>query len=132
MNNEKGNREIEERALDALLTAAFKLDFPEVISDEAAEIFFQSPARLSPEDKALCESWGDEFIAKIIEGKNVDSIEEHQQSSVDEGLKQELYAMNRDKDGNGLDEETRRKIDEERKKALDEEESKDKDQNDES
>lgn len=127
-----GNCEIEKRALDALLAAAFKLDFPEVISDEDAAKIFQSPVHLSPEDKALCESWGEGFIEKIIEGKNDDFIGGDQQSSVDEGLKQELYAMNRDKDGDGLDEETRHKIDEERKKALDEEESKDKDQNDES
>lgn len=123
---------VDNKALEALLAAAFRLDLPEEISDEEAEKLFEQPVRLSPEIKAACDSWGTDFIDKLIEGQKTSSDKYQQDILVDEQLEQEYYAMNRDKDGDGLDEETRRKIDEERKKALDEEESKDKDQNDES
>lgn len=123
------NISIDERALEALLVAAFRLDFPGEISDEEAEKFFQQPALLSSEDKAACESWGTEFIGKLIKGQKTSSEKRQQDISVDQQLEQEYFVMNRDKNGNGLDKETRRKIDEERKKTLEEEEDKDKDQN---
>lgn len=122
----------DERALEALLAAAFRLDFPEDISDEEAKRIFDQPAQLSPELKNACESWGTDFIDKLIKGQKTSSEKHQQDISVDQELEQDYFAMNcdfamnRDKDGNGLDEETRRKIDEERKKALDEEEKKDK------
>lgn len=128
--NKKNNTD--ERALEALLAAAFRLDFPEEISDEEAEKIFQQPARLPPEIKTASNSWGTSFIDKLIEGQKTSSEKHPQDISVDEQLAQENFVMNRDKDGDGLDDETRRKIDEERKKALEEEEGKDKDQNNES
>lgn len=118
-----------EKALEALLAAAFRLDFPEELSDEQAEKFFQQPARLSKEDKEAINSWGTDFIDKLIEGQKTTSDKHQQDITVKEELVQESFAMNRDKNGEGLDEETYRKIDEERKKALEEEE---KNQNNES
>ena len=132
MSNIKNNIDKDERALEALLAAAFRLDFPEEISGEQAEKFFQQPVRLSKEDKEEIDSWGTDFIDKLIEGHKTTSKKTQQDIIVNEELEQEYIAMNRDKDGNGLDEETRRKIDEERKKALEEEEKKNDNQNNES
>ena len=131
MANTNDNVNKDERALEALLAAAFRLDFPEKPSDEQVEKFFQQSARLSPEDKKACNSWGIDFIEKLIDGQKITSNKHQQDIVVNEELALEYSAMGRDKDGNGLDEETRRKIDEERKKALEEEENKDNDQNDE-
>lgn len=124
MTNTNDNIDKDERALEALLAAAFRLDFPEEISDEQAQKFFQKPARLSKEDKEAINAWGTDFIEKLIEGQKTTSDKPQQDIIVNEELEQEYIAMNRDKDGNGLDEETRRKIDEERKKAIEEEENK--------
>jgi len=132
MTETNDNISKDEKALEALLTAAFRLDFPEELSDEQAEKFFQQPARLSKEDKEAINSWGTNFIDKIIEGQKTTSDKHKQDIKVNEELVQESFAMNRDKNGNGLDEETQRKIDAERKKALEEEENKDNNQNNES
>ena len=132
MNNTNENIDKAERALEALLAAAFRLDFPEELSDEQAEKYFQKPAKLSKEDKEAVRSWGTDFIEKLIEGQKTISNEPQKDNIFNEELEQEYIAMNRDKDGNDLDEETRRKIDEERKKALEEEEKKDNDQDNES
>ena len=121
MTETNDNISKDEKALEALLTAAFRLDFPEELSDEQAEKFFQQPARLSKEDKEAINSWGTDFIGKIIEGQKTTSDKNQQDITVNEELVQESFAMNRDKNGDGLDEETQRKIDEERKKALEEE-----------
>ena len=129
MTETNDNISKDEKALEALLAAAFRLDFPEELSDEQAEKFFQQPARLSKEDKEAINSWGTNFIGKLIEGQKTTSDKHQQDITVKEELVQESFAMNRDKNGDGLDEETHRKIDEERKKALEEEE---KNQNNES
>ena len=121
MTNPSDNVGKNERALEAFLAAAFRLNFPDEISDEQAERFFQQPARLSNEDKEAVDSWGSDFIEVLLEGRTPVSDERPQDIEVNEELAQEYFAMNRDKDGKGLDEETRRKIDEERKKALEEE-----------
>jgi len=126
MNNLNDNINKDEKAMDALLAAAFRLNFSEEISNEQAEKYFQQPARLSKEDREAIESWGTDFIEKLIEGQKTISDESQQDIEVNEELEQEYIAMNRDKDGNDIDEETRRKIDEERTKAL-EEENKDND-----
>lgn len=132
MSSENNNINKDERALEALLAAAFRLGFPEEISDEKAEKFFQQPAQLSKEDKEVINSLGTDFIDKLIEGQKNTLDKHHQDITVNEELAQESFAMNRDKNGDGLDEETHRKIDEERKKAIEEEENKDKNQNNES
>ena len=132
MTETNDNISKDEEALEALLAAAFRLDFPEELSDEQAEKFFQQPARLSKEDKEAINSWGTDFINKIIEEQKTTSDKHQQDITVNEELVQESFAMNRDKNGDGLDEETHRKIDEERKKALEEEENKDNNQNNES
>lgn len=128
MNNLNDNPNENERALEALLAAAFHLNISENISDEEAKLLFQQPVRLSREDKEAIESWGTDFIENLIEGKKTVLDGFQQNIEVDQELR---YAMNRDKDGNDLDEETRRKIDEERKKALEEENNKDDDPNNE-
>ena len=130
MTDINDNIDKEERALEAMLAAAFRLDFPEEISDEQAEKFFQQPARLSQEDKEAINSWGADFIDKLIKGQKTTSDKHQQDVAVNEELEQAISAMNRGENGNDLNEETRRKIDEERKKALEEEEKKDNEQND--
>ncbi len=132
MTETNDNISKDEKALEALLAAAFRLDFPKELSDEQAEKFFQQPAQLSKEDKEAINSWGTDFIDKLIEGQKTTSDKHQQDITVNEELVQESFAMNRDKNGDGLDEETHRKIDEERKKALEEEENKDNNQNNES
>lgn len=125
MTKESNNKD--QRALEALLTAAFKLDFPEEIPDEQIIKFFEQPAILPEEIKAACDSWGEDFIEKLIAGYKSTSDIKQSGFEINEELKQELFAMNRDKNGNDIDEETRRKIEEERKKALEEEENKEQD-----
>lgn len=132
MTNTNDNIDKAERALEALLAASFRLDFPEELSDEQAEKYFQQPARLSKEDKKAISSWGTDFIEKLVKGQKTISDEPQQDIIINEELEQEYIAMNRDRDGNGLDEETRCKIDEERKKALEEKEKKNDNQNNES
>ena len=132
MTNTSGNISKDERALEALLAAAFRLDFPEEISDEEAECFFQQPARLSREDNEAINSWGTDFIEKLIEGQKTTLNKHKQDDIVNEEMEHNSFALNRDNDGNGLDEEAQRTIDEERKKALEEEENKDNNQNNES
>jgi hypothetical protein len=124
MNNKNENINKDERALEALLTAAFKLAFPEKISDEEAEKFFQQPVQLSQEDKEAIASWGTDFIEKLIKGEKTELTKHDQDIHVSEELELEFSAMNRDKNGNDIDEKTRCKIDEERRKALEEEENK--------
>jgi len=119
----------DERALEALLAAAFHLDYPEEISDEQAEKLFQQPTRLSREDKEAIDSWGTDFIEDLVEGQKTVSDRFQQNIEINQELEQEYYAMNRDKDSNDLDEETRRKIDEEHRKALEEENNKNNDSN---
>ena len=123
MTETNDNISKDEKALEALLAAAFRLNFPEELSDEQAEKFFQQPTRLSKGDKEAVNSWGTDFIDKLIEGQKTTSDKHQQDITIKEELVQESFAMNRDKNGEGLDEETYRKIDEERKKALEEEEN---------
>jgi len=125
-NSNDNNINKDEKALEALLAATFHLNFPEEITDEQAKKLFQMPARLSIEDKKAIDSWGSDFIEKLIKSQKKVSDRFQQNIETVQELEQEYYtnAMNRDKDGNDLDEETRRKIDEERKKALEEENNK--------
>ncbi|MBC8468134.1 MAG: hypothetical protein H8D56_01570 [Planctomycetes bacterium] len=132
MSNINKNIDKDERALEALLAAAFRLDFPEEINDEKAEKIFQQSAKLSEEDKEEINSWGTDFIEKLIEGRKAKLDIRGKDIIVNEELEMEYMAMNRDKDVNGLNEETQRKIDEERKKALEEEEKKNDDKSNES
>lgn len=125
MTDINDNIDKEERALEALLAAAFRLDFPEELSDEQMEKFFQQTVRLSEEDKEAINLWGKDFIDKLIEGRKTTSDKHQQEIVVNKELEQAISAMNRGENGNDLNEETRRKIDEERKKALEEEEKKD-------
>ena len=131
-NTNENKKNKEERALEALLAAAFRLDFPEELSDEQAEKLFDQPTCLSKEDKESINSWGTDFIEKLLENKKVTSERHSQDIIVSEELEREVVGINRDKEGTGLDEETLHKIDEERKKALAEEEKKKNEQNDES
>jgi hypothetical protein len=117
----------DERALEALLAAAFRLDCPEEVSADDAEAMFKKPVRLSKEDREAIESWGTGFVEGLIKGQKLVSEEQKGQIEISKELAQESYALNRDKEGTGLDEKTRRKIDEERKRTLEEEENEGKD-----
>jgi hypothetical protein len=121
MNNSNENIK-EERALEALLAAAFRLDFPGEISDKEIEAFFQKPAQLSQEDKDTVDSWGTDFVEKLARGQKTNSHVSQEDAQINSELELEISAMGRDKNGNDVDDETRRKIDEERRKALEEEE----------
>lgn len=122
----------DEKALEALLASAFQLNFPEELTDEQAKKLFQKPARLSIDDRKATDSWGTDFIKKLVEGQKTISDRFQQDIEINQELGQECYAMNRDKNGNAIDEETMRKIDEERRKALEEENNKKDDSNHES
>jgi len=132
MSSANNNISKDERALEALLAAAFRLDFPEDISDEQAEKVFQEPAQLSLEDKEVISSWGTDFIEKLINGKRTTSEKQQQDVVLNKEFEEAISAMNRDEDGNDIDDETRKKIEEERKKAIEEEENKDDEQSNES
>ena len=121
MTNPSDNVNRDERALEAFLAAAFRLNFPEEIFGEQAKKFFQQPARLSDEDRKAISSWGEDFIKQLLQGQIPVSYERQQNIEVNEELAQEYFAMNRDKNGDDLDEDVRRKIDEERERALEDE-----------
>jgi hypothetical protein len=117
-------KNIDEKSLEALLAAAFRLNLSSDISDKEAEIFFQQPARLSKEDREMIQSWGKNFIENIINRKKNNPTPLQSRIQINQELELECYAMNRDKNGNDLDEKTKQKIDEERKKVLEEENNK--------
>ena len=131
MADKKGNKK-DERALDALLTAAFRVNFPEDISDEEADRFFQEPTQLSREDRDAINSWGTDFIKKLIKGQKTISDEQQCENIIDDALEMEICAMARDQNGNDVSDETRRIIEEERNKTLDDEDKKDAEQGSES
>ena len=130
MSDTNDNTNKNERALEALLAAAFRLNLPEEISNEQAEKFFQQPSGVSQEDKEAINSWGTDFIENLLENQRPISNDHSQDIHVNEELKKEYFAMNRDKDGSDLDDEVRREIEKKRKDILDEE--KNIDQNNES
>jgi hypothetical protein len=132
VNSNGNNIDKDDRALEALLAAAFHMEFSEEISDEKAILFFQQPARLSHEDKETINSWGTDFVENIIEGQKTVTDRFQHNIEINQELEQELFALNRDKDGNDINEEARCKIDEERKKALEEENNKEDDPSNES
>jgi len=128
MTNTNDNVNKDERALEALLAAAFRLDFPEEISDEQAEKFFQQPSGLSQEDKEAISSWGTDFIEDMLKNQKPISKDHSQDIHVDKELEKESFAMNRNKDDSDLDDEAHREIEKKRKEILDEEKDRDKDQ----
>lgn len=130
MSDTNDNTNKNERALEALLAAAFRLNLPEEISNEQAEKFFQQPSGVSQEDREAINSWGTDFIENLLENQRPISNDHSQDIHVNEELKKEYFAMNRDKDGSDLDDEVRREIEKKRKDILDEE--KNIDQNNES
>lgn len=126
MTTGKGKSDKDTRALEAVLAAAYRLDSPREITDEEAEKFFQEPLRLSNEDKEAMNSWGTAFISKLLDEEKIVSGNRKEDEDTTVASEQDVYAMNRDKDGGEIDEDTRRKIDEERRKALEEEDNRDK------
>jgi len=89
-NTNENKKNKEERALEALLAAAFRLDFPEELSDEQAEKLFDQPTCLSKEDKESINSWGTDFIEKLLENKKVTSERHSQDIIVSEELEREV------------------------------------------
>lgn len=126
MNNKNENISKDEMALEAFLAAAFKLALTDKISDDHAIKIFQQSPNLSQEDKDAIASWGVDFIEKIIKGEKNEPSKVNQDIDTNKESELEIYAMNRDENGNDIDEKARRKIDEERQKALEEENEGDK------
>lgn len=61
------NSESENRAIDALMAAAFRLSVPdETISEDEAMKLAANPPKLSSEDEAVVESLGPNFVENIL------------------------------------------------------------------
>jgi len=118
----------EDKALEALLAAASRLEFSDELSDEHVEQILKQKINLSQEDEDTLDMLDDNFINNILDGRKVQFTKTS--STVDEELKSEHYAMNRDAEGGDINEDVRRKIDEARKRAIERKRKKDKNEND--
>ena len=113
----------DEKALEALLAAAFKLHDFDMMSDEDIEKFFNSPAQLSEELSEVADSLEISFVEELLNSQKIKSFS-NKTEKLDEELELETMAMNRDKDGNDINDEIREAIERAKLKALEDDDSK--------
>lgn len=113
----KNDSNAEDRALDALMVAAFLLSSDDETTDvEKAEHLAAIPPHLSKEDEAVIESLGDDFVKNVICRKKRKN--ERSQERISEDIKEALAAMNRGKTEEDLSEKTRKEIERKRRELL--------------
>lgn len=115
----------EDRALDALMAAAFRAEEPdkEVTLGEAKKLTEDTSA-LSPEDEAAFASLGPDFVQRLLSQqgfKEPTPGEEHE--ALDEKMEEACAMMNRGRKGDEVSEETLREIERKRRELLGEPES---------
>lgn len=120
----------DERGLDALLAAAFRLEYSDELTDEQVERILKLPIKLSKESEATLAKLDDDYVMNVLNDVSMKSDDTQDEIAIDAELEQDLYAMNRDADSKDIDEETRRKIEEARNKAIEEKRKRDGDNED--
>ena len=115
----------EERALDALMAAAFRVEDAErPVSEEEARRMAESPPALSPEDEEVVAAIGPDFVDRLLESAEDRSPgTEKLGESLDVEIKEAYAAMNRGREGDDLDDKAREEIERKRRELLGEPES---------
>ena len=110
----------EERALDALMAAAFRVeDVERPVSEEEARRMAESQPALSPEDEQVVAAMGPDFVDRLLESaEDRNPGIEKLGKSLDVEIKEAYAAMNRGREGNDLDEKAREEIERKRRELL--------------
>jgi len=110
----------EERALDALMAAAFRAeDIERPLSDEEARRIMENPPALSPEDEQVLAAMGPDFVDKLLKSAGAGSRDVGEAHEVVDAEIEEAYAaMNRGREGGELDEKARKEIERKRRELL--------------
>lgn len=121
----------EDRAIDALMAAAFRLSrSDEPLTEKESEKLAANPPQLSPEDEAAIESLGPDFVHRLLHKAQTEkSIVGQEPVVLGREIEEAYAAMNRGKHDDSLSEQTRREIERKRRELLGEEEPEDEDQN---
>jgi len=125
-NLQNDKKKSEERAIDALMAAAFRVcNSDETVSEKEAERLAAHPPRLSEEDEAAIESLGSDFVKKLLERSDTEIPHDIEKRIIMEKEIEEAYAaMNRQLGDKDLSDETRREIERKRRELLGGEDSK--------
>ena len=110
----------EERALDALMAAAFRAeDEDRPYGQEEASRILEEPPALSPEDEQIVAAMGDHFVEALLRSAETGTPEMGDgHEAMDEEIDEAYAAMNRGREGDGLDEEALREIERKRRELL--------------
>jgi len=110
----------EERALDALMAAAFRAeDLERPLSDEEARRIMENPPALSPEDEQVVAAMGSHFVDDLLKSAEAGSRDAGEAHEVLDAEIEEAYAaMNRGREGGELDEKAREEIERKRRELL--------------
>lgn len=110
----------EEKALDALMAAAFRLGGrDEPVTEEEAERLVRNPPELSSEDKAAIDSLEPDFVEHLLkQSGSGEPAPPGAEPVLDEELEDALAAMHRGKEGEELSDEARREIERKRRELL--------------
>lgn len=115
----------ENRALDALMAAAFRISSGELVpTEEEAEELVSNPPRLSPEDEEAISSIEPGSVDHVSKkGSTPASGDQSRAVEVNHDIEEAYAAMNRGGEDSGLSEETLREIARKRRELLGEEET---------
>lgn len=117
---ENNKRKSEERALDALMTAAFRACSPdEPLTEEEAEKLAAHPPRLSDEDEAAIASLGPDLVERLLEQSKTKTHKyTEEQTTIEKEIEEAYIAMNRQLGDKDLSDKTRHEIERKRKELL--------------
>jgi len=123
--NQPTDNKSEDKAIDALMAAAFRLsgsDRP--MTEKEAKELAANPPKLSPEDEEMMASMGADFVDRILQQCNSDKVESMDtRFTLDSEIRDAYMAMNRGNKDDDLSEETKREIERKRRELLGEDES---------
>jgi hypothetical protein len=110
----------EERALDALMAAAFRPeDVERPVSEEEARRILENPPALSPEDEQVLAAMGPDFVEKLLKSAEAGCPgAEGAHEALDAEIEEAYAAMNRGREGSELDEKAREEIERKRRELL--------------
>jgi len=120
------DREREDRALDSLLAAAFRLFAGESPSEKEGADLAVNPPQLSAEDENMIASMGADFVERLLGGVTISAAAKEESESNLES-EEACAAMNRGGEEDGFSEQTRKEIERLRRELLGQDEPKDND-----
>lgn len=115
----------EQKALDALMAAAFRAeDADSPVTEEEARAILENSPVLSPEDEKGLAGLGPDFVDNLLVSADTDTSALGERRQVlDREIEDAYAAMHRGKEGEELDEKSRREIEKKRRELLGEPES---------